>query len=358
MRRNSAANKYKNGTIFSIGNYQCAIGNDNCSLIIAELPINCDYGFRNYDKKQRRFTSVDPLTAKYPELTPFQFASNTPIQAIDLDGLEMFLKQYPIYLKKGLISVVNAPSYVYVHGRKIQAGYIVSINYTSQNGDVVQTSFNSYGAKQDEIQKPWYIAMFEVYKDGRLTTNVNAGLFMKRLTQVKDKKMEIGDKYNWSVINHLAHKMCLNGNLSLEEEPYDYQNSFIHLIGQTLASAVYGKIAARLVADIHERRGRYFEKIASGQLDGVPQRDIEDTYRDLINNEIGRNLGTVIREKYGIDSETKWAPTLLSNVLNDIQSYVKTNYPSMNFKPFTPKDEFIQNVANFLNKYVMSEKKD
>ena len=47
-----------------------------------------DYGFRNYDKKQRRFTSVDPLTAKYPELTPFQFASNRPIDGIDLDGLE------------------------------------------------------------------------------------------------------------------------------------------------------------------------------------------------------------------------------------------------------------------------------
>jgi RHS repeat-associated protein len=47
-----------------------------------------DYGFRNYDKRQRRFTSIDPLTAKYPELTPFQFASNRPIDGIDLDGLE------------------------------------------------------------------------------------------------------------------------------------------------------------------------------------------------------------------------------------------------------------------------------
>jgi len=31
---------------------------------------------------------VDPLTKSYPELTPYQFASNTPIQAVDLDGLE------------------------------------------------------------------------------------------------------------------------------------------------------------------------------------------------------------------------------------------------------------------------------
>jgi hypothetical protein len=31
---------------------------------------------------------VDPLASKYPELTPFQFASNRPIDAVDLDGLE------------------------------------------------------------------------------------------------------------------------------------------------------------------------------------------------------------------------------------------------------------------------------
>lgn len=47
-----------------------------------------DYGFRVYDPRLGKFLSVDPLTRKYPELTPYQFASNTPIQAIDLDGLE------------------------------------------------------------------------------------------------------------------------------------------------------------------------------------------------------------------------------------------------------------------------------
>jgi hypothetical protein len=34
--------------------------------------------------------SVDPLTKEYAMLTPYQFASNTPIQAIDLDGLEAY----------------------------------------------------------------------------------------------------------------------------------------------------------------------------------------------------------------------------------------------------------------------------
>ena len=47
-----------------------------------------DYGMRIYDPRLGKFLSVDPITKQYPELTPYQFASNTPIQAIDLDGLE------------------------------------------------------------------------------------------------------------------------------------------------------------------------------------------------------------------------------------------------------------------------------
>jgi len=47
-----------------------------------------DYGMRVYDPRIGKFLSVDPLTHDYPELTPFQFASNRPIGAIDLDGLE------------------------------------------------------------------------------------------------------------------------------------------------------------------------------------------------------------------------------------------------------------------------------
>lgn len=47
-----------------------------------------DYGFRIYDPRIGRFFSVDPLFKDYPELTPFQFSSNTPIWASDLDGRE------------------------------------------------------------------------------------------------------------------------------------------------------------------------------------------------------------------------------------------------------------------------------
>jgi RHS repeat-associated protein len=50
-----------------------------------------DYGFRIYDSRIAKFLSVDPLTKSYPWYTPYQFAGNMPIAAIDLDGAEVFM---------------------------------------------------------------------------------------------------------------------------------------------------------------------------------------------------------------------------------------------------------------------------
>ena len=47
-----------------------------------------DYGFRIYDPRVSRFLSLDPLFKSYPWFTPYQFAGNSPIWAVDLDGLE------------------------------------------------------------------------------------------------------------------------------------------------------------------------------------------------------------------------------------------------------------------------------
>jgi RHS repeat-associated protein len=47
-----------------------------------------DYGMRIYDPRAGRFLSTDPISKSYPELTPYQFASNRPIEGVDLDGKE------------------------------------------------------------------------------------------------------------------------------------------------------------------------------------------------------------------------------------------------------------------------------
>ena len=75
-----------------------------------------DYGFRLYNPAIGKFLSVDPLFKGFPELTPYQFASNTPMQAIDLDGLEatIAITSRTVTLEfekrvtaKGLLAAVN-----------------------------------------------------------------------------------------------------------------------------------------------------------------------------------------------------------------------------------------------------------
>ncbi|TCJ15268.1 hypothetical protein EPD60_07905, partial [Flaviaesturariibacter flavus] len=59
-----------------------------------------DYGERIYNPQISRFLSVDPVTSEYPMLTPYQFASNRPLDGIDLDGLEWM----PVIGSKGNIT--------------------------------------------------------------------------------------------------------------------------------------------------------------------------------------------------------------------------------------------------------------
>jgi len=45
-----------------------------------------DYGARIYDGRLGRWLSVDPLQSKYPNLSPYNYVANSPINAVDPDG--------------------------------------------------------------------------------------------------------------------------------------------------------------------------------------------------------------------------------------------------------------------------------
>jgi len=102
-----------------------------------------DYGFRLYNPAIAKFLSVDPLAPDYPELTTYQFASNSPIAGIDLDGLEFFFtadgKLLGKYGKSNEIRIIkdkhitddirkNTKSYVNKHG----IGKLKAISQTFQ----------------------------------------------------------------------------------------------------------------------------------------------------------------------------------------------------------------------------------
>ena len=97
-----------------------------------------DYGFRIYNPSLGKFLSVDPLTASYPWYTPYQFAGNKPIWAIDLDGLEEYFTQdFTLKNSKGVSFTykvfwkeIPLNSRADIHGKyyKLQSKSFININ--------------------------------------------------------------------------------------------------------------------------------------------------------------------------------------------------------------------------------------
>jgi len=84
--------KYPNGYRFGFNGQE----KDN---EVKEEENQIDFKFRAYDTRLGRFFAVDPLTKAYPYYTPYQFAGNTPIQCIDLEGKE---PTYPDNFQTGI----------------------------------------------------------------------------------------------------------------------------------------------------------------------------------------------------------------------------------------------------------------
>ncbi len=94
-----------------------------------------DYGFRIYNPAIAKFLSVDPLTKSYPWYTPYQFSGNTPIQAIDLDGLE------PLFVITG-VTVAKSQTGQTGHSRGQYFLYRVEI-YENMTPDEYKNAYNS-----------------------------------------------------------------------------------------------------------------------------------------------------------------------------------------------------------------------
>ena len=114
--------------------------------------VHYDYGFRIYNPQIGRFLSKDPISLQYPMLTPYQFASNKPINGIDLDGLEWTL-------------VINSP--------EISA----KLKDAIKNGNIIEQRRLTYWAINNNFPDKWSAEKavshaHKLYNDaGRLTYN-------------------------------------------------------------------------------------------------------------------------------------------------------------------------------------------
>jgi RHS repeat-associated protein len=107
-----------------------------------------DYGLRIYNKLLGRFLSVDPLSKKFAYYTPYQFAANTPIGAIDLDGAEAMVVTIRDMVADPALKQVNLQK---LTAKAEQANLSVEYRYQDSRGNLTRVEcFDSY--KQGTVE--------------------------------------------------------------------------------------------------------------------------------------------------------------------------------------------------------------
>ena len=66
-----------------------------------------DFGARIYDSRLGRWLSLDPLQAKYPGLSPYNFCANNPIMYVDPDGRKIIIHYQKDNGREGRFKVKN-----------------------------------------------------------------------------------------------------------------------------------------------------------------------------------------------------------------------------------------------------------
>ena len=114
------------------------------------------FEYRMHDTRIGRFWSVDPLAGDYPMLTPFQFASCSPVLLVDVEGLEG-IENTPGNMEGGIVhTYFNARQSTYVAPK-----WFAEPNLTTAELQMVSWSFNQNG----EIKVPKQISQLELWLD-------------------------------------------------------------------------------------------------------------------------------------------------------------------------------------------------
>lgn len=134
-----------------------------------------------------------------------------------------------------------------------------------------------------------------------------------------------------------------------------YINTFNHITAQAFTTSIFSEELADFIADIHERYN--MPELISGVFTEEQLSDLEtgpvDNYVDMINNEWGQELGKVLRSKYQISTKTYWTPELLTDYLNDIQSYYSWVF-GIGFEPFCATDDLVTKFSSKINRLIES----
>ncbi|MEM7367044.1 MAG: hypothetical protein AAF587_00515 [Bacteroidota bacterium] len=170
-----------------------------------------------------------------------------------------------------------------------------------------------------------------------------------------------GDVAFYDLAETMVHNIHPEDTVSMDPRDLSekgYLNTFNHVTAQAMMTTLFSEHFADFIADSHERH--HMPELITGVFTEEELADIDngpvDNYVDIINNEWGQELGKKLKRKYKIHASTHWTPELLTDYLNDMQSYYSWSM-QIGFIPFTPSDELMIRFSHKLNQ-VMSNDMD
>jgi RHS repeat-associated protein len=152
-----------------------------------------DYGFRVNDTRLGRFFSKDPLARNYSFKSPYDFAENSPIWGIDLDGLELSVGTYANSIPKfAAVKKVSAKEIKL----RLKASANMSTGLVGVKGKLFGQSF-SYSKNVGEAAQ----MEFSIYLDYYVESEVfDLGLYIKYKTIFSRDEVKgpgkLGGSYN------------------------------------------------------------------------------------------------------------------------------------------------------------------
>ncbi|WMJ73356.1 RHS repeat-associated core domain-containing protein [Cytophagaceae bacterium ABcell3] len=226
-----------------------------------------DYGFRIYNPQIGKFLSVDPLMAYFPMLTPYQYASNTPIKSIDLDGLE---------------------SLDYREGDEF-------VWRSAGIGKVQLITPDTYGLEKNTPEWKQYVAAFYQFH----LHNASAGETLDLLSEKYGVSKNQIKQFNPGIDNNLANGQCIVIPPTPEDietllNDKDVTNYYTNLHRMKFIKANMSHVLEKMIANNSallqiEERKRYIIQAASADV-GLSLTPGIGQVKSIIEIYIGKNV--------------------------------------------------------------------
>lgn len=290
-----------------------------------------DYGFRIYDPMIAKFLSEDHLIAGYPMLTPYQFAGNTPIAFVDLDGLEAHPSDALNGADEGyrvILEIKDDRPINLHHPATRRWKYLVKFQKFNRWGKwktirTVKWSTHNMRKNRDVTMASAALTTAEPLDAVNLGVQLNGrpvpGSLSRLITSPGEEHTIVYEFSEYIVF--VSDQMPVDGIDPVETESHGgYGKMFRHLLWQSLATHMFGENDAQSMGDYFEMGNR-----ADGTENGGSM-----SYADLINNSYGRQFYKDFTSDESILNRDVSTEGGLLNYLNYISGKVTDIYNERN----------------------------